>query len=446
MQGVEAGGHRGVFVDDDRASDLTLLAALQLIRAAVDVPLVAAGGLATGAAVGAVLVAGAAAAQVGTAYLRAEEAGTSEAQRERDRERDADGPHARVQRAARARDREPLARDAQRGGAARVSRGPPPHVAAARPRPQDRRRRRDQPVGRPGPPAGRGARSGRDHAPAGSRRARGDRSGRPAPVRMHDDEVAIDPALVGRLVAAQFPRLAGSPIRRVRSTGTVNAIYRLGDDLCARLPLVAKWADDLAREWEWLPRLAPALSLRVPEPVARGAASAEYPFPWAIYRWIEGEPYADERVADERRRRRRAGALRRRAARHRRRPAAPRAAGAGRCASSTPSPREAIAAVARRHRRRRGARRLAARARSTRLDGDPVWIHGDLLRPNLLVDGRPAPRGDRLRRRRRRRSRRRRGRRVERVRRAGRAAFRRRSASTTAPGSAPAATRCTRRP
>jgi nitronate monooxygenase len=82
VQGVEAGGHRGVFVDDEHASELTLLSALQLIRAAVDVPLVAAGGLGTGAAVGAVLVAGASAAQVGTAYLRAVEAGTSEAQRE----------------------------------------------------------------------------------------------------------------------------------------------------------------------------------------------------------------------------------------------------------------------------------------------------------------------------------------------------------------------------
>lgn len=41
VQGVEAGGHRGVFVDDDAQSELTLLSALQLIRASVDVPLVA---------------------------------------------------------------------------------------------------------------------------------------------------------------------------------------------------------------------------------------------------------------------------------------------------------------------------------------------------------------------------------------------------------------------
>jgi nitronate monooxygenase len=82
VQGTEAGGHRGVFVDDDSGPELTLLAALQLVRASVDVPLIAAGSIMTGAAVGAVLVAGAAAAQLGSAYLRTPEAGTSRAQRE----------------------------------------------------------------------------------------------------------------------------------------------------------------------------------------------------------------------------------------------------------------------------------------------------------------------------------------------------------------------------
>jgi nitronate monooxygenase len=81
VQGVEAGGHRGVFVDDDSQSDLTLLAALQLIGAEVDLPLVAAGSIMTGAALAAVLAAGAAAGQLGTAYLRSAEAGTSDAQR-----------------------------------------------------------------------------------------------------------------------------------------------------------------------------------------------------------------------------------------------------------------------------------------------------------------------------------------------------------------------------
>ena len=82
VQGVEAGGHRGVFVDDDGASELSVLAALQLIGATTEVPLVAAGGITTGAAIAAVLSAGAAAAALGTAYLRTPEAGTSAVQRE----------------------------------------------------------------------------------------------------------------------------------------------------------------------------------------------------------------------------------------------------------------------------------------------------------------------------------------------------------------------------
>lgn len=81
VQGLEAGGHRGVFVDDESQSELTLLAALQLVRAEVALPLVAAGSIMTGGALAAVLAAGASAGQLGTAYLRSVEAGTSGAQR-----------------------------------------------------------------------------------------------------------------------------------------------------------------------------------------------------------------------------------------------------------------------------------------------------------------------------------------------------------------------------
>ena len=159
VQGVEAGGHRGVFRDDEDASDLTLLSALQLIRAVVDVPLVAAGGIGSGAAVGAVLVAGASAAQVGTAYLRA----WRPARRRRSARRSRaprHGADARLQRPAGARDHEPLARDPRRRRAPRLPRGAPPDLAAARPRPQGRRPGPDQPVGGPGAPAGRGAARG----------------------------------------------------------------------------------------------------------------------------------------------------------------------------------------------------------------------------------------------------------------------------------------------
>jgi len=80
VQGAEAGGHRGG-ASDRPAGDIGLLALLQLVRARVEIPLIAAGGIATGRAVAAVLVAGAAAAQLGTAFMLTPEAGTSPAQR-----------------------------------------------------------------------------------------------------------------------------------------------------------------------------------------------------------------------------------------------------------------------------------------------------------------------------------------------------------------------------
>ena len=80
VQGGEAGGHRGSWRDDDDAP-VGLLALLQLCRDAVDVPLVATGGLMTSSSVAAALAAGAAAAQCGTAFLLCPEAGTAEVHR-----------------------------------------------------------------------------------------------------------------------------------------------------------------------------------------------------------------------------------------------------------------------------------------------------------------------------------------------------------------------------
>jgi nitronate monooxygenase len=81
VQGLEAGGHRGGFSDPPGAEELGLLALLALVRARLALPLVAAGGIADGAAVAAVLCAGAAAAQLGTALMLTPEAGTPAPQR-----------------------------------------------------------------------------------------------------------------------------------------------------------------------------------------------------------------------------------------------------------------------------------------------------------------------------------------------------------------------------
>jgi nitronate monooxygenase len=78
VQGHEAGAHQGTFDDAGAGEAFGLLALLQLVAAETDLPLVATGGIATGAGLAAVLAAGATAAQIGTAFLLCPEAGTSE--------------------------------------------------------------------------------------------------------------------------------------------------------------------------------------------------------------------------------------------------------------------------------------------------------------------------------------------------------------------------------
>jgi nitronate monooxygenase len=81
VQGIEAGGHRGGFADGD-GDGWGLLALLRVASSTVGSPLIAAGGIADGAGIAAVLCAGACAAQIGTALMLSPEAGTTEAQRE----------------------------------------------------------------------------------------------------------------------------------------------------------------------------------------------------------------------------------------------------------------------------------------------------------------------------------------------------------------------------
>jgi aminoglycoside phosphotransferase (APT) family kinase protein len=106
---------------------------------------------------------------------------------------------------------------------------------------------------------------------------------------MHLDELEIEEALVRRLLVSQFPEWADLPLRRVEPSGTVNAIFRLGDGLSVRLPRRDGPTTPGSKEFEWLPKLAPLLPVEVPVPVAQGRPSNDYPWFWEIHRWVEGE-------------------------------------------------------------------------------------------------------------------------------------------------------------
>lgn len=76
-QGLEAGGHRGMFLTEDLNSQVGTLSLLPQIVKAVKVPVIAAGGISSAAAVRAAKILGASAVQVGTAFLTSHESTTS---------------------------------------------------------------------------------------------------------------------------------------------------------------------------------------------------------------------------------------------------------------------------------------------------------------------------------------------------------------------------------
>lgn len=93
---------------------------------------------------------------------------------------------------------------------------------------------------------------------------------------------------VRRLVAAQQPQWAGRPVTPVAAFGTDHCLFRLGDDVVARMPR-APWAvDQAASDARWLPVLAPHLPVAVPVPLAVGEPGEGYPWPWTVVPWLPG--------------------------------------------------------------------------------------------------------------------------------------------------------------
>jgi aminoglycoside phosphotransferase (APT) family kinase protein len=115
---------------------------------------------------------------------------------------------------------------------------------------------------------------------------------------MHDDEIAVSHEAVRELIGSQFPEWAQRPVRRIQSSGTVNAIFRIGDDLAARFPLRAadpsatrQLLEEEARASAEFARHAPVPS---PVPVAIGNPGMGYPLPWSMQTWLAGVVATDQ--------------------------------------------------------------------------------------------------------------------------------------------------------
>jgi aminoglycoside phosphotransferase (APT) family kinase protein len=204
----------------------------------------------------------------------------------------------------------------------------------------------------------------------------------------------IDASLARRLIDSQFPQWSSLPVSAVEVDGWDNRTFRLGSELTIRLPSAEQYALQVEKEQRWLPVLAPQLPLPIPTPVAAGTSGCGFPYPWSVYRWLDGDIASRARIADL--------------------PGFARAlAGflnALRDIDATAGPAPG------RHNFHRGGplatyeqealvaidalgdelpadrlRRVWAAATCTSWDREPVWLHGDVAAGNLLVrDGRLA--------------------------------------------------------
>jgi aminoglycoside phosphotransferase (APT) family kinase protein len=118
---------------------------------------------------------------------------------------------------------------------------------------------------------------------------------------LHNDQLSINTEIVKNLIKEQFPEYAGLPIYEFDSTGTVNSIFRLGNDYYMRFPKLEGYADSLLKEYRILPYIAKHVSIRIPQPIKLGRPSDLYPAHWAIYDWIHGEPYDNSRITNHQR-------------------------------------------------------------------------------------------------------------------------------------------------
>ena len=98
----------------------------------------------------------------------------------------------------------------------------------------------------------------------------------------------INTALAEKLIAAQFPHFANLSIRSVEYQGHDNRTFHLGDEMLIRMPSAEEYTLSVLKEHEWLPKIKSHISLTIPEPIAMGKPSDNYPWQWSIYQWIEG--------------------------------------------------------------------------------------------------------------------------------------------------------------
>lgn len=122
-------------------------------------------------------------------------------------------------------------------------------------------------------------------------------------MQMHENQLHLTLPVVAALVSKQFPQWSELSLQPVVSTGTVNQLFRLGEDWLLRFPLEAGDVDhtrsELQAEFRSAEFLLGKVPLKTPEPVAIAEPGPGFPLPWSIYRWIPGQVVHQNEVPNQ---------------------------------------------------------------------------------------------------------------------------------------------------
>lgn len=106
--------------------------------------------------------------------------------------------------------------------------------------------------------------------------------------KMHDNEVEIDETFVHTLLKNQCSHWANLPLKAIPSSGTDNALFRLGSDYVVRLPRIDWATESIHKEYEWVPKLSQYLRIPISTPLFKGNPYQSYPWSWIVVQWNEG--------------------------------------------------------------------------------------------------------------------------------------------------------------
>jgi aminoglycoside phosphotransferase (APT) family kinase protein len=115
---------------------------------------------------------------------------------------------------------------------------------------------------------------------------------------LHNGQLDININIAKDLIRGQFPEYDNLPVFEFDSTGTVNSIFRLGNDYCIRFPKLKEYEDSILKEYRVLPYLSKKLTIKIPLPIKLGRPNGLYPVHWGVYNWIKGEPYDNNKITN----------------------------------------------------------------------------------------------------------------------------------------------------